>query len=319
MLLVVDEVRGSRIELKTIPQIQTPILCFKSNGPSANNLIIQRIRANHKTNPTYWNWGQTKPTTKQTTAKPTHGQTAPKKVGNKKRTNSASSSSSAPTGLEALVRELNMDPSALDMRGAYEAITRNYYLIKRSDLSITGQLNAEDKAFLLKQLSCYFSKELAYVPKPFQTSTGMKRKTTSVSKTMAALATINGGSTGDYAFIQSEAEDKELTRSDETEVSLRMSTKPNDSISKCFRQLISTWIKTPGTSETAEITTNDLVCMLNGGSLSQGAYRSTSVRGLIRPFIEDGLITIKDDSQYPPRYIVNVKGMISKLDSISTP
>ncbi len=264
-------------------------------------------------NATYWEWNKKKTGKKQAIAvKPAR----PIPAQAKKKPDKNAKGKAAATGLEGLVRELNLNPSTLDMRGAYAAVSRNYFLTKQSELNITGQISAEDKAFLLKQLKCYFSRQLAYVSGPYEAPKGF-RKSNPIQKTMEALAANNGGTAEDFGFIRDGTASTSMH--EETEPNPFTPRTPSESICKCFRHLTSFWAKHPATYEKAEVATNDIVCILNGGSMGGGAYRSTSIRGLVRPFIDEKLIRVKDEAVNPPYYIVDVKGMISKLDSIPPP
>jgi hypothetical protein len=303
---------GSNIDVVTLPSLQTPIICFKNTGPEAENLITRRIRSGGQGNSTFWTWDLKKKRKERTvSAKTLQQQTK----NTKKATSTKTTPTNITTGLEGLVRELNLDPSTLDMQGAYTAVSRNYKLIKDTELCVSGQISPEDKALLLKQLARYFHKEMAYTSKPFDAIKGLRRPG-QIDKTAAALAAANGGSVSDFSFIM-EGDDATGTtlRAITSDPNPHVPLEPNDTICECFRRLISIWIQHPRTMETAEIATNDIVCLLNGGSMNGGAYRSTSIRGALRPFILGNLIRVKDTTEHPPRYIVDVRGMAAKLDT----
>jgi hypothetical protein len=131
---------------------------------------------------------------------------------------------------------------------------------------------------------------------------------------MAAIAANNGGSADDFEFIR---EHSCASTGANSEPNPFVSAKPNASICNCFRHLVSVWKSNHRTAETAEIATNDIVCVLNGGSMNGGAYRSTSIRGLLRPFIDEKLISIKESTDTTPQgYVVDVQGMIARLETL---
>jgi hypothetical protein len=305
---------GCKIDVITLPSLPTPVICFKNTGPEAENLITRRIRSGGQGNATFWEWDLKKKRKERTV--PTKAPQQHTKHKNKATPPSAKTTpTNITTGLEGLVRELNLDPSTLDMQGAYTAVSRNYKLIKDTELCVSGQISPEDKTLLLKQLARYFHKEMAYTSKPFEATKGLRRPG-QTDKTAAALAAANGGSVSDFSFIM-EGDDAtgNMLRAITSDPNPHVPPEPNDTICECFRRLISIWMQHPRTMETAEIATNDIVCILNGGSMNGGAYRSTSIRGAVRPFMLDNLIKVKDSTENPPRYIVDVRGMAAKLDA----
>jgi hypothetical protein len=215
--------------------------------------------------------------------------------------------------LEGLARELNLDPSVLDMQGAYAKISQNYLELRGAQLGTTGQFEADDKVFLLDQLTRFFHREMAYSTKPFEAPTGHRKLglASRPSKTIAALAARNGGSVEDFEFIHSKPEvqqaDAELK-----EPNPFIPLRPNETISVCLQRMTTHWLRNPAL-ETVEISAGDIVRELNGGPLACGTYRSTCVPGFLRPFIAEGLIRVKDEKERPWSYVVDVRGVANKL------
>ena len=279
----------------SLPQMPSVITCFKNTGPTATNHILRRIQLDSKTNPTYWRW-EHKPTLSKTKAAG-----APRVHKAKK--------ADAPirTGLEGLVRELNLNPNILDMQGAYTLVSQNYFADKQIALNGSGQFETEDRAFLLDQLSRYFSKELAFVSKPFNTPHTKKVRDT-VEGTVAKLVAVSGGEDQPTAFIQDDQ-----VQLQETELDPLPTTEPNATICLYFREILPQWLlKTQ--VENVEISAKDIVTALNGGG-DGGTYRSTCIPSFLRPFINENLVkAIGTTATRPSRYIVNVKGMALRLN-----
>ena len=289
--------------------IQSSITCFNTNKSSnKDNQILRKIQIGQRTNQTYWTWSLKKP--KRSQAGKGQIKSSPGTV--KKKVQSTAPAASILTGLEGLVRELTLNPAKLDMHGAYVAISRNYLLCRNKELSLTGQMDSEDRDFLIGQLSRFFSNEMAYASRPFKAHRG-HNPTNRTQGTMEALAASNGGSADDYEFIKSNTTGDIDPMHVTMEPNPFISAEPNDSICTCFRRLLALWAKKHATDDDMELTTNEIVCMLNGGGMMSGAYRSTCVPGFIRPFMQEKLIKVKDHATKPPNYIIDVKGMAAKL------
>lgn len=287
-----------------ISQMALTITCFKTTGPSSSNHILCRIKADSKTNPTYWRWDHKKPS-EVMSAKPAAGSTT-KHPKSKARAKQSLEAIPVRTGLEGLARELSLDPNGIDMQGAYATISRNYFAATDTTLPSSGQFNASDRDFLLNQLSRYFSKEMAFVAKPFGVSGG-KQKHQKTAGTIAALVAVNGGSSNDFDFICADP-----VSSPKMELNPFVPAEPNESICAYFRQMLPNWL-TRSQVDHVEIAVRDIVTALNGGN-DGGAYRSTCIPGFLRPFVSEGLIKPVDKtSARPSRYIVDVKGMAEKL------
>ena len=277
----------NKIHPVSVPQMQSIITCFKTTGPTATNHILRRIQLDSKSNPAYWRWDH----------KTSHikTKTLPHKVQKSKATQQL-----APikTGLEGLARELNLDPGVLDMQGAYALISHNYFVDRQTPLGNSGQFEAKDRAFLLEQLSRYFSKELVFVSEPFSAPASKKIKD-SVAARVSNLVAISGGS--DRTTISGTP----LLETDQQE-------EPNETICAYFKGILPQWLQTPH-EESVEISVRDMVIALNGGG-GGGTYRSTCAPGFLRPFICARLIKPVDTtSGLPARYIINVKGMAEWL------
>ena len=301
-----------RIEPIALNPTSSKFICFKTTGLAESNPILYRINTDSQSNPAYWKW-EAKPDKligKRKTA-PTTPQ--PKPTKNKRR--KQGSDARITTGLEGLARDLNLDPNLLDMQGAYVKISQNYLAIKGEALNTTGQFEAEDRAFLLDQLSRFFNREMAYTTKPFETSSGHRKlgNSSQHAKTIAALAARNGVSIDEYEFMREEV--KPMVQKVDTELKEPnpfTPQHPNETISACLQQMVSRWLKDP-TLETAKVSTNDIVRELNGGELACGTYRSTCVPGFLRPFITEGLIQVEDETKRPWSYLVDIKGVAAKL------
>jgi hypothetical protein len=287
--------------------MKSSVTCFKITSASiTGNPILRKIQQNQKTNPTYWAWSLKK-TKKQAVAN-----ASMKKSKSKTTQKKTKPSDSITTGLEGLARELTLDPSKLDMQGAYNAIARNYLLCHSKELSLTGKINSEDRTFLVSQLSRFFSKEMAYASKPFESHKG-HMKLNGVHGTTAALALVNGGSAEDYDFLKDGSSGNANPATMDEDPDSQIVGEPNESICKCLGLLLGKWIRRHTTEDEMEVTTNDIVCMLNGGGMMSGAYRSTCVPGFIRPFILEKLAIVKDDRAKPSTYLFDVKGLAIKL------
>lgn len=122
-----------------------PFICFKTNQPTTGNSILSRIDHDKRTaGHRFWRWDE-----KQT------GQAPPKGM---KR--------ALLSGLENLVRELNLDPSTLCMQSAYDEITKAFFQVKGVELKNTGTFPAEDKEFILSELKRHFDRQRMYIVSP---------------------------------------------------------------------------------------------------------------------------------------------------------
>jgi hypothetical protein len=290
-----------------LPQMASAITCFKTAGPSSNNHILCRIKADSKTNPTYWRWDHKKLSEVVVSA----GSTT-KLPKSKSKAKQPLETTPVRTGLEGLARELSLDPNGIDMQGAYAAISRNYFAATNTALPSSGQFNASDRDFLLNQLSRYFSKEMAFVAKPFGVSSGGKQqqKHQKTAGTIAALVAVNGGISNDFEFICADP-----VSSPKMELNPFVPAEPNESICTYFRQMLPNWLSRSQVDH-VEIAVRDIVTALNGGN-DGGTYRSTCIPGFLRPFVSEGLIKPVDKaSARPSRYIVDVKGMAEKLSVV---
>lgn len=284
-----------------IPQMPSIITCFKTSGPSANNHVLRRIKLDSQTNPTYWKWDRKAPPAfKETTAK------HPK---SRKHSEHAVDNTPIRSGLEGLVRELNLNPNTLDMQGAYTIISRNYFSDHGIHLKNSGQFDPKDRDYLTNQLCRYFSNELAFVSKPFSSNGVNAHKIKdNPTGTIAALITTNGGNADDFGFIH-ETQPATLVHE---ELNPFTSAEPNETISSYFREMLPKWLRMTQV-DNVEIAVRDIVTALNGGG-DGGTYRSTCIPSFLRPYINENLIKPSDTtSSRPNRYIVNVKGMAAKL------
>jgi hypothetical protein len=301
----------NRIQPIAIPSMQFAINCFKTTGPSANNHILRRIQADSKSNPTYWKW-ESKPPRNTATQKAKAAVSGVKPHIKKIVPHKKTHETPIKTGLEGLVRDLNLNPNTLDMQGAYTTISRNFFANCNAQLGSSGQFDAKDRDFLLNQLSRYFSKELAFVSKPFDASATNISKKTKASGTIAALVATNGGSAHDFEFVRGGQEDDEALL--DKEPNPFASTEPNETICLYFREMLPRWLHV----DSVEICTRDIVIALNGGG-GGCTYRSTCIPSFLRPFIGENLIKAADttaSSTRPSRYIINVKGMATKLKMV---
>ena len=284
---------GRKIEL------QSSITCYKTTA-SSSNPIIRKIQAGERTNQTYWSWALKKP------RKSDDGKGSSKQISNKRKAKPTANASTL-TGLEGLAKQLTLDPTKLDMQGAYAAISCNYRMHQNKELNLAEQISSTDKLFLLNQLSKFFSKEMAYASKPFETHSRHK-KSSRTHGTMAALAESNGGSVNDYDFIKN----RDQMMHEDIDP-LNPSTEPNETICTCLRQLLIRHAETHIPKDEIEISTNGIVCMLNGGGMMSGAYRTTCVPSFLRPFVLEKLIKVKDESIKPPNYVIDIKGLAARL------
>lgn len=295
---------------------QTPkVICFKTTGSSESNAILFKISSDSRLNPSYWKW-DLKSDQKQ--SKASSAAAAPPKPAPKKR-RKVDTNTPITTGLEGIARELNIDPATLDMQAAYTAISRNYLQTKGVQLSTAGQFNAEDRTFLKEQLSRFFHREMAYTAKPFEPPKGHGKlgPNSQPNKTIAALVAHNGGSRSDFEFINgTKAEALQQATPELKEPNPFVPAHPNETISACLRNMTSRWLRNPDL-KTAEVTTADFMRELNGGH-SCGAYKSTCVPGFLRPFIVDGLVAIKDETQRPHSYIVRIQETAARLQQHSS-
>ena len=311
-----------RIKPASIPGMPSIITCFKSTGPSSKNHILNKLYADSKSNSTYWCWNKKTPppTSQQDSRSAAEGSPPKRKHASKASLSHPKMNTAEPpitTGLEGLAREMNLDPSILDMQGAYIQIARNYYTVHNTTLRNTGQFEAKDKDFLAGEMGRYFHSESAFVTKPFDPSTcgsSSKKIKRGSNSTVAALVAANGGSASDFDFIR---EDQDAPLSAQSEPNPYTSCNgPNDTICSYFRGVLPQWLQRTHV-ETVEIAAKDIVTSLNGGH-EGGTYRSTCVPGFLRPFVSENLIRPADaSSAKPTRYIVNVKGMARKLNLIN--
>jgi len=82
------------------------ITCFKPTQMPTNNQILGRIEVDRTMSSRYWHWNATPEKQEKT---PRKGRTF--------------------SGLEGLVRELNLDPAVLCMQSAYDAISASYFQV----------------------------------------------------------------------------------------------------------------------------------------------------------------------------------------------
>ena len=297
---------------------QTPkIICFKTVGSTERNPILYRISSDSKINPLYWKWDM-QPDQRKGKTLPSASTSIPLKLTQKKR-RKLDATAPITTGLEGIAKELNIDPTALDMQAAYTTISRNYLQAKGVQLSTAGQFNAADKTFLKDQLSRFFHREMAYTAKPFEPPKGHGKLGvhSQPNKTIAALVAHNGGSRSDFEFINgTKASALQQVAPALKEPNPFVPSHPNETICSCLRSMTSRWLRNPDL-ETVEVTTTDFIRELNGGH-SCGAYRTTCVLGFLRPFIADGLVEIKDEMQRPHSYIVKVQGVAARLQTLSS-
>lgn len=297
---------------------QTPkIICFKTVGSTERNPILYRISSDSKINPLYWKWDM-QPDQRKGKTPPSASTSIPLKLTQKKR-RKLDATAPITTGLEGIAKELNIDPTALDMQAAYTTISRNYLQAKGVQLSTAGQFNAADKTFLKDQLSRFFHREMAYTAKPFEPPKGHGKLGvhSQPNKTIAALVAHNGGSRSDFEFINgTKASALQQVAPALKEPNPFVPSHPNETICSCLRNMTSRWLRNPDL-ETVEVTTTDFIRELNGGH-SCGAYRTTCVLGFLRPFIADGLVEIKDEMQRPHSYIVKVQGVAARLQTLSS-
>lgn len=310
----------ARIQPVQLTQQPSKIICFKTTGSADRNPILYKISSDSRLNPAYWKWDvqpdkrKGKPTSSDAIAT-----TPPKSAAPIKR-RKADATTPIATGLEGIARELNLDPTALDMQSAYTCIARDYLETKGVQLSTAGgQFNAEDKAFLKDRLSRLFHREMAYTAKPFEPPKGHGKLGvhSQPNKTIAALVAHNGGSRSDFEFINgTKASALQQVAPALKEPNPFVPSHPNETICSCLRSMTSRWLRNPDL-ETVEVTTTDFIRELNGGH-SCGAYRTTCVLGFLRPFIADGLVEIKDEMQRPHSYIVKVQGVAARLQTLSS-
>jgi hypothetical protein len=297
----------SRIEVVPVNSSSPKFICFKTVGQVDSNPILYRINTDSQSNATYWKWEVKKE--RQPGKRPAASKSTRSTTGKRTKLNAGARIT---TGLEGLARELNLDPPTLDMQGAYTKISQNYFALRGEQLSSTGQFEAEDKAFLLDQLGRFFNREMAYSTKPFEAPTGHRKLgiASRPTKTIAALAARNGGTVEDFEFVRK----SEIQQVDAVlkEPNPFIPLRPNVTISACLQKMVTHWLRNPAL-ETVEVSANDIVRELNGGSIACGTYRSTCVPGFLRPFITDGHIRIKDEKERPWSYIVDVKGIAAKL------
>ena len=271
-----------QILLSVIPPFTSSVICFKASESIAANPILRRIHADSKTNPTYWCLETPRSKGKRQPKEHSDEMVPVKPIA---------------TGLESLVRELNLDPTKLDMQGAYMTVSRNYFASRNTEMGNSGQFDAKDRMFLINQLTRIFNKEMAFTTKPFASSGNRPPKT--ASGIITALVKSNGGSAQDFEFIRDDLPLDFLKPNPYT------TGLPNNSICEYFRKMLPLW----GDVESVYLSAMEIATGLNGHT--NGAHPSTCVLGFVRAFIEDKIITAPD--QRNGLFKINIQSMREKL------
>ena len=160
----------------SMPGMAQLITCFKTNRSFDGISILQRIEMDRATSSRYWNWNTV---VEEKTPK---------------------IKKSRFSGLEGLVRELNMDPSTLCMQSAYTQVAKAYFQIKGVELKNSGTFPESDKEFLLAELRRHFDRERMFIVAPPPAHKEL---------TVAAKAITEGSTMDDLRFKAAKGDDRQ--------------------------------------------------------------------------------------------------------------
>ena len=232
----------------SIPGMPRLITCFKISQPDTSNPILACI---HMKSPHYWKWD----------AKATDG-------GDKDHLSDGVQTQAKPSkammsGLENIIRELNLDPTKLCMDSAYEFVSNRYLAVMGVNLNNSGMFPVQYREFFLSELSHYFQKELFYVvspPKPQMDANAL------------ALMGDADRMMGDLEF--------QTTPS---------TTGLNETVKNTFSRLIDGQWRT---KKRVSMTTSDLLDAFNHESM--GIYRKSCIAPFMEPLTATGAVQAND-------------------------
>ena len=217
------------------------IACFKIGQTNAILLRIEMDRSSSR----FWSWDA-----------PLHKPTA--------RSGSKRLGASIHTGLEGLVRELNLDPSTLCMQSAYDQVAKAYFQIKGTELKNSGAFPAEDKEFILAELRRHFDRERMFIVAP----------PSKEPMNTAAKAITNENFMADFQFKKGNSSDQVA------EPTL------NETVVRFFTRVA------PKRSGVIQMTFKEILDEFNSESV--GIYRRTCILPFMQPLIEEGVVEVVD-------------------------
>ena len=224
------------ITLITAPGMTQEITCFKI---TQSNPILLRIDMDRSSS-RFWSWDAPIKSAQ-------HG-------GTKKNVSSIHS------GLEGLVRELNLDPTTLCMQSAYDQVAKAYFQIKGVELKNSGTFPAKDKDFILAELRRHFDKERMFTVAPASNE----------PLNAAAKAITDVNFMGDIQFKKDESKAQ------------------NPTLNETAVRFLTHVVTQRSGQRIVQMTLKEIVNEFNRESA--GIYRSTCVLPFLQPFIDEGMV-----------------------------
>jgi hypothetical protein len=221
------------------PFASCTIHCFKTTNATNSSPIIRRIEADRLSSSRYWSWDAI-----AEEGKPTKG---------------------AFSGLESLVRELNLNPSTLHMKSAYDHVSKAYFQVHGKALRNSGAFPAKDRDFILQELRKHFDRERMYVVSP----------NVSAELTPAAKALTTPCFMDDVRF--NAASDT------------RPGNVPNETVLRYFAGILSDADK-----EDVTVSFQDILIAFN--STNAGMYRRSCILPFMSPFLESRAVESVDET-----------------------
>jgi len=232
------------------------IHCFKTTDTSNPSPIIRRIEADRLSSSRYWSWDAA-----AEEGKPSKG---------------------AFSGLESLVRELNLNPSTLSMHSAYDHVSKAYFQVHGTALRNSGTFPAKDREFILQELRKHFDRERMYVVSP----------NLNTELTPAAKALTTPGFMDDLRF-------NATTES-------RSANHPNDTVLRYFSNVLKD-------AKSTDFTTSFKDILAEFNKTNAGMYRRACILPFMSPFLESNAVELVDENHLRIHTRM-VADQISRLD-----
>ena len=215
------------------------IHCFKTTDTTNTNPIIRRIEADRLSSSRYWSWDAA-----AEEGKPRKGTFS---------------------GLESLVRELNLNPSNLCMHSAYDHVSKAYFQVHGTALRNSGTFPVKDKEFILQELRKHFDRERMYVVSP----------NTNTELTPAAKALTTPGFMDDVRFNATQDN--------------RPKSRPNDTVLRYFANILNE-------AKSTDVTTSFKDILTEFNKTNAGMYRRACILPFMSPFLESNAVELVGDA-----------------------